>query len=404
MEKQKFNYKDSWFVFWICAIMCLITTVALVLITKHKLFPVNFYDSYYLQAQSWIERRLDLGKDYKHLELAIYNGKYYVSFPPFPSYLMLPFAALNFKNGEWLLAFISAMLGGGYAAAIMKHFKKSNIECIFWSLFVTIGSNWLFVAFTPWVWFIAQNLAFTLSVMSIYYALKGKAGLSLSFWACSVGCRPFQAIYGIVILYLLYSKFKEENLTIVDMIKEKWYCLIAPFLIALSYMILNYARFGNIVEFGHNYLPEFTRVTTGQFNASYLKSNLPKLIRWPITNNGGKLSWISMDGSCMFVASPIFISYIVYFIAALKNKENKNKTFIIFMFILLLVHLFVTALHKTMGGSHYGNRYTNDALPFVFLSLAYIVPSEKKYNLINIVPFVIGFTLNCIWSYLFFIK
>ena len=44
--------------------------------------------------------------------------------------------------------------------------------------------------------------------------------------------------------------------------------------IALSYMILNFARFGNITEFGHNYLPEFTRSELGQFNIGYMAENL----------------------------------------------------------------------------------------------------------------------------------
>ncbi len=48
-------------------------------------------------------------------------------------------------------------------------------------------------------------------------------------------------------------------------------------------MALNYARFGNITEFGHNYLPEFTRTTTGQFNLSYLKENLMHYLRLPAT-------------------------------------------------------------------------------------------------------------------------
>lgn len=35
------------------------------------------YNSYILQAQSWLEGRLDLGRDYPYLELAIFNNKYY---------------------------------------------------------------------------------------------------------------------------------------------------------------------------------------------------------------------------------------------------------------------------------------------------------------------------------------
>lgn len=52
------------------------------------------WDSYTLQAQAWLDGRTDLGQDISYLELAIYNGKYYVSFPPFPSAVMLPFVLI----------------------------------------------------------------------------------------------------------------------------------------------------------------------------------------------------------------------------------------------------------------------------------------------------------------------
>lgn len=52
------------------------------------------WDSYTLQSLAWLEGRMDLDRDYSYLELAIYNGKYYVSFPPVPSVVMLPFAVV----------------------------------------------------------------------------------------------------------------------------------------------------------------------------------------------------------------------------------------------------------------------------------------------------------------------
>ena len=67
-------------------------------------------------------------------------------------------------------------------------------------------------------------------------------------------------------------------------------------------MALNYARFGNITEFGHNYLPEFTRTTTGQFNLSYLKENLMHYLRLPAAGeNGGTLSFFSSDGMAFWL-------------------------------------------------------------------------------------------------------
>ena len=384
--------------------VCIIIAAVLLIIqafTGQWFWKNNPYNSYVLQVQSWLDGRLDLGMDYPYLELAIYNGKYYVSFPPFPSYVILPFAALGFHNCDGLIAFISSITAGAYAVKIMHCLDKSRVESIFWALFVTIGSNWLFTASTPWVWFIAQNMAFTLSMMAIYYALKNKIGLSLAFWACSVGCRPFQAIYIVVLIYIIYGNLKKENpsITVFGIIKKKWYCTAAAFLIAVSYMALNYVRFGNILEFGHNYLPEFTHTAAGQFNIAYLKENIPKLFRLPTVNNG-RLEFQSADGFCIFIASPIFISYTVYFVRSLADKAQKRKAFLLVLFALLVLHLFMITLHRTMGGSHYGNRYTNDTLPFVYLSLAYMIPSpSSKWNYI---PLIAGFLLNAIWSFMYF--
>ena len=60
------------------------------------LFSHDPHDSYTLQAQAWLDGKayLETGADYTWLELAIYNGQYFVSFPPVPSVVMLPFVLL----------------------------------------------------------------------------------------------------------------------------------------------------------------------------------------------------------------------------------------------------------------------------------------------------------------------
>ena len=90
------------------------------------------YNSYILQAQSWLEGRLDLGRDYPYLELAIFNNKYYVSFPPFPSYVMLPFLLIGWNSCDSMIAFAVSLLGAVYTFKILKHFDiESKIRNIF---------------------------------------------------------------------------------------------------------------------------------------------------------------------------------------------------------------------------------------------------------------------------------
>lgn len=79
--------------------LCIPALMLLGYIFIHMLFggtllSYNCWDSYSLQAMSWLSGRLDMGKNYEWLELAVYNGKYYLSFPPLPSVVMLPLVLL----------------------------------------------------------------------------------------------------------------------------------------------------------------------------------------------------------------------------------------------------------------------------------------------------------------------
>ena len=51
--------------------------------------PTGYY-TYNLQALAWRNGKLCLDQDYPWLELAIYEGKYFVSFPPVPSVPLPP--------------------------------------------------------------------------------------------------------------------------------------------------------------------------------------------------------------------------------------------------------------------------------------------------------------------------
>lgn len=83
--------------------LCIPALMLLGYIFIHMLFggtllSYNCWDSYSLQAMSWLSGRLDMGKNYEWLELAVYNGKYYLSFPPLPSVVMLPLVLLSARG------------------------------------------------------------------------------------------------------------------------------------------------------------------------------------------------------------------------------------------------------------------------------------------------------------------
>ncbi len=68
---------------------------------RAEYFLTSVYDSYTRQAQVWWQGRADLSENIPWLELAEYNGRIFVSFPPFPSvvqFLLYPFLACRCRT------------------------------------------------------------------------------------------------------------------------------------------------------------------------------------------------------------------------------------------------------------------------------------------------------------------
>ncbi len=375
----------------------LLTVVSLVCVllvlqifTGQYLWEHNTYNTYALQANSWRQGRLDLGENYSWLELAEYNEKIYCSFPPFPSYVLFPFTFIfgsNTPDGFILLFFDIMAVVFLYKIAITL--KLSPKASALSALFFSVCTNMTFVYFVPSVWFFAQTLGYSLAAAAIYFALVGKGGWSLFFWSCGVGCRPMQALFLPVLLLILFQKEKEKHPG------EKWYKIILnkvwwgiPALVmAISYMTLNYARFGNVAEFGHNYLPEFV-YEHKQFSVDYIAKNFKMLMNLPEFTEEGRMI-IDHFGNLNFlwVNPPVLVTMLGVGLACIR-REKKETLFGVITLFLSAAYLVVTMMHATMGGWHFGNRYTNDILPWLFVSFVMIL--SKHIRLIKWqIPFAI---------------
>lgn len=359
----------------------------------------NVYNSYALQADSWRQGRLDLGQDYPYLELAVYNGKYYVSFPPFPSYILFPLTFIFGSNTpDALLMWFISLLSAGYLYRLALQFRLSEPLSALTTLTVILGSNATFNMLNPGAWFFAQNLCFLLAVMTIYYAGNGKGGWALFFWACSVGCRPMQIFFLPVVLLILYivEKKKSPELSGKKIVSNKIYWGIPASCVALTYMVLNYLRFGSIIEFGHNYLPEFIRAEHGQFSVKYMSENLKSLLHFFQFDESGKIVIDHFGNLSFMLASPCVIFAILTLLAGILKKEYRIVIFQSGIIACAIAYLAVTIMHKTMGGWHFGNRYANDILPWIYLATVLGLSRVEKLGKYQIPIAVFGLCLNAI--------
>ncbi len=364
--------------FWVLS-SCMVIYLIMWSFCGHWPWTENPYNSYVLQAKSWLEGRLDLGKDYSHLEIASFGGKYFVSFPPFPSVLLLPFVLLNIPDGFAALFF--SLSGTVFA---FKLCEKSHVflPC-FWALFLTLASNVLLVSINSWVWFIAQNMSFVFTLGAIYFAFTKKGALSFTLWAMAIGCRPFQIIYFPLLVMILTDNGKNMNF------KKLFKQFLPAIVIGLCYMLYNYLRFNNVFEFGHNYLPEFLEAEKGQFHPSYILENLKSLVLLPTYKNGGALQFPHFNGMSVFLVFPILFFCVFCILKGIK----KPRVWV--GLICIVLHILVLTSHKTMGGWHFGNRYFIDTMPAFFYLLTISLPKESEKVCFVAFPFfLLGLGIN----------
>lgn len=377
----------------ICPLAFLIVLWVAASFTGHWATEENPYRSYALQACAWLDGRLDLGKDYPWLELAIYGGKYYVSFPPFPSLVLLPFAAVWGANtpDHWISLGFS-IIGIIYAIRLYRAITGTYEMAEQYVLFLFLGNGYLFIALQGgWVWYMAQTMCFTFSLMSLFYAANKHIGRAFAFLACAFGCRPMVVAYIPLILMLGTEKASVKTWM------RKGYRLIPACMIIGFYLMLNAARFDNPFEFGHNHLPEFVRSTEGQFSLNYATKNFNQLFRLPQTGGEhGMLIYDTYDCMAFWLIDPIIVSFMVTWLYALTRKRKACGLNLIIVPATICVHLMIVCCHKTMGGYQFGNRYIVDMLPYVFYGLITYKQGVGKAEWLNNPLFALGFSINLI--------
>ena len=325
------------------------------------------YDSYTRQAVAWWQGQPYLPENVSWLELALYNGQYYVSFPPFPSVVMAlltPIFGMNTPDN-----LVNTLFGIGTFLLIYRYLMRREYGGFYASLFallMTLGSNLLYLSATGWVWFSAQTEGFFFSVLALYLLLSEKKyAWALSFLSLGIAmaCRPFQVIYAPVLLYILYHKM--ENVGFFGKLLRCVPYMLPLLFVGLGMGAYNYARFGSVFEFGHNYLPEFAY--DPQFSFSYVPGNIAEIMKLPGADIEG--FWPKFNGTLFFLVNPVYILLFV----CLVRKMNKKR---IIWLACLMAHLLITLCHKTMGGWQFGCRYLVDMLPFMLM----VFEDERVYR------------------------
>ncbi|MDR2514419.1 MAG: DUF3007 family protein [Christensenellaceae bacterium] len=273
-----------------------------------SLLAHSTHDSYTLQALCWQDGRLDIpsGEVYTWLELAIYNDKYYLSFPPLPSLFLLPWVAIfDAETPSNLIVALYAVASLGVLYACLRVIGLEENRAAIWAVPLLLGSSLAWVSSSGAVWFQAQTLNTLLLLIAILCLLKGRQRPAFFWLALAVGCRPVSIVYFPAFIALFWAKDPPSRAGSWRFCRGLFFSLIPAALVGLFYMALNLARFSNPLEFGHSYLPEFTR--NPRFSPAYLAHNLSILLFRPLLLGGGlRVNLNPFEGFAFYLANPVF--------------------------------------------------------------------------------------------------
>jgi hypothetical protein len=299
-------------------------------------------------AVSFAHGRLDIdraGGD-KTADLAFYNNKFYLYWPPAPALVYMGLNALGKPTQDHLIA---ASFGALNTALIILLFfllsKKYGLELkpfelLFLALFWSFGTVHFYMSMLGSVWFISQVMAQTFLLTSIIFML-GKTSpvnilLSSLFFSAAVYTRN-DLVFSIFLLAVIH--IKNRGKVLIKYIFSDSLAFALPFACASALnMAYNAARFdGRIFDNGINYCNIHAYFLQNIYSHGitsffYIPQNFYSEVLKPMPISAKFPFFLyGAEGFGFLWASPLFFLLIpaaYFFIAGMKRAPADKKGFI----------------------------------------------------------------------------
>lgn len=331
---------------------------------------------------------------------ALFEGKWYVSFPPLPAVVILPVVAIwKERTLDRLFWAVLAGLAPALLYVLLRALRERFASGRSWredtalSLLFAFGTVYFFVAVQGAVWFAAHVVAVSLLILYALFSLDAKrpllAGLMLGLCFMT---RPNTCVA--VLLFTIEAlrvarpadapPVPEDALVwrriYVWLRGVRWATFAksaaifaAPILVigALA-MWMNQARFHDPFEFGHRYLQIAWRARIerwGLFNYHYLSKNLAVfLAALPWLSLHAPYITISRHGLALWVTTPNLLTGL---------WPKKINVTIVALFAASAAVCIFNLLYQNSGWIQFGYRFALDYMPFLF---ALIALSKRRFG------------------------
>lgn len=366
------------------------------------------------QAHAWIHGRNDVisgGPSYAGgNDFAEFEGKTYISFPPFPAMLMVPFVALagepeQFQDGQFIVWL--AGIGPAVLFLVLEKLRRSKRsartegENLLFSWLFAFGTVYFFTSVQGTVWFAGHVVG--VGVLSLYllFALDAEkpvlAGLLLGFaFLTRPTMAPAALLFGLEALRVaLPGGFALEGAAfgrIRDLVTRidrgrfvrTMIAFCIPIVACLAFAgWLNHARYRtwSPSAFGHEHLQVYwqARITKwGLFGYHYLSKNLGcmlTILPWlPPKGSPSPVPFqVNEHGLALWFTTPLY-----FWLVRARGRSFLSASLLATAAIPMSMNL----LYQNSGWSQFGYRFSNDYSLLLFVVLAITVkPTSHLFRL-----------------------
>jgi hypothetical protein len=359
-------------------------------LSSGSMFPRQSLAPHFVyQADAFVHGQLALTSRPPNLnDWVLEHGRWYVSFPPFPAVLMMPFVALfglAFNDTAFTVVFgalnvallyrLLRRLGelgeeGGTALGEWDH--------AVYALLFAFGTLAWSCAIRGEVWFTAETVGVTLTLLYLLSALRARhpilAGLLVACAAITRAPLAFSAIF--FVLEAVFEekpiRFQELGQLVRDPVRRaraaRKLALFALPIAAVAAPVawMNYVRFGNPADFGHGHLYA-NRVNHqiqeyGLFHYQFLERNLhAAFTRLPEIRFHPLRIGFNGEGMSLFVTTPLFA-----FLLWPREKPRLHLPLWLAAAAIALPGFF----YQNSGWFQFGFRFSLDYTPYLIVLLA----------------------------------
>ena len=323
-------------------------------------------DTWWMLGEGWVELERGTAKQVEET--------WYISFPPGPAVLMVPFAAIwGLAVWDVLITAIAAALIPVVLVRLLDRERGQQGAHLWIAAAWTFATPALLLGANGRVWFTAQVFGALMLMLYVSAAWKCRRPALAGVWlGLALACRPTMAL-AVVFFGLEWWRSGRRGTVGLRF-------LIAVLCVGLVLMIYNDVRFEDPFEFGHRFLEirwQPRMQEHGMFSTLYLQRNLQCLLSLtPLWVSESPYLKLSFHGSALWFTAP----WLVAFVWARRRFDQRLG-----LWLSALALAIPPLLYQNSGQLQTTYRFAVDWLPLVLLALAFGGAARRPKFLVPLV-------------------